>query len=475
MPDPSANKFFDVIAAAILVLALAACAGLALFGIWWTAEFDVSFWAGALSMGPALAIGSVVAVVLFQSRAARMSGAVSIVAAGVAVLAAEIYLASSTPEGNQAGAPVVEDRDSARRNKTRMIPRIDGLSTFPAGFPRAYIETAGADRHKVLFRRSGKPFLPLGGMPNAATVFCDEGYGTVVYRSDRNGFRNPDAVWDPSDVPVVAAIGDSYTEGECVQDGESYVDRLRGTWPRLVNLGKRGNGPLLELAALKEYLPRLRPRLVLWFFCENNDYADLATERRVPLLMRYLNDPGFSQGLASRRKDVSLILGKFLGEGARAGKAAGGNGGRRPADASAPPPRTGGKGFARLKDILFLRHLRSALGWFHVRLDPDLHDLYRQVMGEAKRTVESWGGELVVVMIPGPRLEGTLLKTGYSEAHSQAIIRMIERHDIRVIDPAAALRRVNQPIYPPKGNHFSPYGNAVIARVVLQALANRPR
>ena len=38
----------------------------------------------------------------------------------------------------------------------------------------------------------------------------------------------------------------------------------------MINLGKGGNGPILEYAALKEYGEPLRPRIVLWFYFEND-------------------------------------------------------------------------------------------------------------------------------------------------------------------------------------------------------------
>ena len=116
------------------------------------------------------------------------------------------------------------------------------------------------------FRDSEGILLPLLGVPSVTTVFCDEGYGTVVYQSDRYGFRNPDYVWEWRPGLSAAAIGDSYTHGACVHEGESYVDQLRKDWARFIKLGMVGNGPLMGLASLKEYLAQIRPDFVFWFF-----------------------------------------------------------------------------------------------------------------------------------------------------------------------------------------------------------------
>ena len=52
----------------------------------------------------------------------------------------------------------------------------------------------------------------------------------------------------------------------------------------MINLGVGGFGPLLELAALTEYLTPLKPPVVLWVFFEGNDLTDdLPSENRAEL------------------------------------------------------------------------------------------------------------------------------------------------------------------------------------------------
>ena len=80
--------------------------------------------------------------------------------------------------------------------------------------------------------------------------------------------------------------------------------------------------------------------------------------------------------------------------------------------------------------------------------------------------------EREIVMVPGPRIVGTLLETGYPEFYNQFIMRMIRDEGIQVIDPAPSLRRSDEPIYPPKGGHLSPHANAIFARAVVDAMRN---
>jgi lysophospholipase L1-like esterase len=111
----------------------------------------------------------------------------------------------------------------------------------------------------------------------------------VTYRSDEYGFHNPTGIWQSAPLDI-AALGDSYTHGHCVPSDKNFVALIRRRFPATLNLGVSGNGPLLELATLKEYLLPLKPKIVLWFYYEGNDLSDLQNERQSALLRRYLHD-----------------------------------------------------------------------------------------------------------------------------------------------------------------------------------------
>jgi hypothetical protein len=68
-----------------------------------------------------------------------------------------------------------------------------------------------------------------------------------------------------------------------------------------------GNGPLVELATLREFLPPFRPKIVLWVYFEGNDYSELREERKSPLLMRHLSKE-FNQSLITRQREVDQAL-----------------------------------------------------------------------------------------------------------------------------------------------------------------------
>ena len=155
--------------------------------------------------------------------------------------------------------------------------------------------------------------MPLGGISHATTVDCNESGQFSVYKSDRFGFRNPDSVYDVGAAPIVI-IGDSFAHGGCVQEGKDVAGRLRHRGFPTINMGMRGNGPLLELATLKEYGLPHKPKLVLWLYYEGNDLDGLKISQKNTFLNRYLYSE-YSQNLISRQSEVDQLLksyAKFL-------------------------------------------------------------------------------------------------------------------------------------------------------------------
>ena len=232
----------------------------------------------------------------------------------------------------------------------------------------------------------GAEIFPLGSTSRQLTVFCEEQPGTpVVYTSDEHGFRN-DRV-DASALHTVA-IGDSFTQGACVGAGKGFVAVIAGRIGPILNLGQSGNGPLLELATLKEYVPELRPSTVCWFYYPGNDLWDLQLESRAPLLTRYLED-GYRQGLTGRQDEIDRRLRHWLDEA------------RTRFDAGQFAQIIDGESgsFVRFTRLLSLEPLRTMTQIARENASVDI-DLFRRVMDEARSTVAGWGGRLVFVVLP---------------------------------------------------------------------------
>jgi hypothetical protein len=230
------------------------------------------------------------------------------------------------------------------------------------------------------------------------------------------------------------------------------VAEVRARFPATLNLGMAGNGPLSELAAIKEYLPRRRPRVVLWFYYEGNDVSkDLFIEREAALLIDYLGH-GFVQDLEQNQSAIDDALIAEVEKAYDVG----------PAEAAAAPPQT-----VRLLDVLLLRHLRDALGMAVGNADIPL---FRRVMAEADRTVSSWGGRLYFVYLPGQArylgLGGRIAQSGLRTR----VLATVRNLGIPVIDIHAAFSDSPAPRQLFQG-HFTPEGYRIAADAILMRLA----
>ena len=239
-----------------------------------------------LFAGGSLLLATALLAALRLPQNARTGLAVTLLSLITAAYFAELYLRWETTQdlwsvARRLGLPY----DDRQRVEVVRDLRSAGQDAWPVPFPiylLGHADTQG--------------LLPLGGVSGVPTVLFNEVGSYVTYRSDERGFRNPPGMWSVDGLQL-AAVGDSYTQGMCVKDHESAIDLIRVAYPRTLNLGMSGDGPLLELATLKEYLPELRPPRVLWFYFEGNDLVlDLDMERKSRSLTAYLK-PGHRQNL----------------------------------------------------------------------------------------------------------------------------------------------------------------------------------
>jgi hypothetical protein len=153
--------------------------------------------------------------------------------------------------------------------------------------------------------KTGKIF-PISGIANRVTIGSNENGYWMSYVSDKYGFHNSNDVYETDPVDIVLT-GDSFTQGFSVRSNENVSAVLRTFGLNVVNLGKGGNGPLAEYAALKEYAELLEPRVVVWLYFQN-DMSNLSGEIQSDLLRRYLNEDEFSQNLILRQEEIDSVL-----------------------------------------------------------------------------------------------------------------------------------------------------------------------
>jgi len=174
------------------------------------------------------------------------------------------------------------------------------LPAFPHDFFSARLEIEGYS------------FLPFSNPNNSRVVLCNELGEFVTRQTDELGFYNPPGTWKDTSAIDVLLIGDSYTAGWCVPEGNSLADIVRASFKRTINIGRGGLGPLGELASMREYLPAIRPKFAVWAFFDN-DFGNLHDEERhINLYNQYLIDDSFSQNLFENSGKINTAVTQYI-------------------------------------------------------------------------------------------------------------------------------------------------------------------
>ena len=343
--------------------------------------------------------------------------------------------------------------------------RAQGIDAVPA------VGLGGIVAGKLLPRSTesatSEELMPLGGISKVRTVQCNESGQYVTYESDEHGFRNPKGIWD-SPRADIAAVGESFVGGFCVPVGRGFVDLLRAKYPVTLNLGTSGQSALLQLAAIKEYLPPYAPRIVLWIFCEGIDLDDLQDEAKQPLLMRYL-EPSFNQHLLGRQSDVDHALRQYAtGEEARQRQL-------MHRHFSTGPFTDGWRGTVRLWHLREELNLGYGIGTGRIQSNTPsktMLTLFTESVAQAKTVTRSYGGELYFVYLPA----SIRFRDGPRAANRERaqVIGAVKALGVPVMDIVPAFEANEDPLslFPYRRcGHYNERGNAVVADAILRFLS----
>lgn len=318
----------------------------------------------------------------------------------------------------------------------------------------------------------GTEILPLGYISNVTTIFCNENGKFIIFKSDEHGFNNPDGLYKEGNIDYVL-IGDSFTQGACVDRDENIAGRLMSSGRNVINMGMINSGPPKELAVLKEYAQPFRPKTVFWLFYEGNDHEGLEFEKKSPLIMKYLNS-NFTQGLIYMQKEVDkMILTQLDKEFA---------------------------GIDNTLNVIEENNRKNALDNFNLSLSsitlPKLRNLlqknsksecsstidplFKDIMTEAKRVVNNWDGQLVFVYLPAYdryMKKPDKCRSGFLTTEKEGVLSVINRLGIPVIDIEAVFSSHPDPLenFPFKVyGHYNASGYRVVAEQIEQYMAVQP-
>jgi len=422
---------------------------------------DWSFKEVAVLICTALAI--LLALSLRLPSPTRSNVALLVAASGATILTVEVLLhwQNTSPL-----ASFEEKTVSFALAAGRPVGQIDPLAFIRDlrrnGVPEVRPFVGPPHNQAYVSRPDGLRLITLAGISEVMTVTCNESGRFEPYFSDEHGFNNPLGLHDSGPLDVVL-VGDSFTHSSCVRRADSVAGRIRTSIPRTLNLGIRGSGPLIHLAALIEYASAPPPRIVVWGWFEGNDLGDLTLEVRKPELERYLTAQA-PFGLKALQEEVDFAL---RGLSTRA--------------------EFWSRGTI-LADLLMLRSTRGYLGAFrsYMTAPPSGVAMIEDVLGTARKLVSSWGGELVLVYQPYfPRYCNIIESESWRNECVQypqylkgdmevrdEVIDLFKRMGMPFVDGHTAFLDTGRPedMFFHPYSHYSPEGYRVIADAVLREI-----
>jgi hypothetical protein len=285
-----------------------------------------------------------------------------------------------------------------------------------------------------------KKILPLSGLSNKMTIVCNESGYFSSYFSDRYGFNNNNRIYDEDEIFSIF-IGDSLTNGDCVNNHNNLVSNLQSKnffkEKNILNLGYGGNGPLLSYATLREYFNKNKnTKYVFWLYFEGNDLVELSREIEDGTLKKYLKNPSFSQNLILKQKKVEFIINaKVQNEKMQFNQ---------------------NKIEIKNKLITFLsldetRRYIFKLTNTSIKKNKEIIDLFSIIVKNFKNFSNRENFELIFIYLPSKELtEGSL--------YYKDIVSLIDKEKIKLIDLSNSDFYKNNDFYPKYGGHFNEKG-----------------
>lgn len=288
--------------------------------------------------------------------------------------------------------------------------------------------------------KDNKNILPLSGISNKMTIFCNESGYFNSYFSDRYGFNNNDKIYDEDEIFSIF-IGDSFTQGECVNSQNNLTSNLQSKnffkEKNILNLGYGGNGPLLSYATLREYFNKNKNiKYVFWLYYEPNDLIELSREVNDNILKKYLKNFSFSQNLILKQKKIDFIINKKI------------------QNEIVQFNQNKIKNKNKFESFISLDSIRKyffELTNRSIKKNNEIIDLFSIVVKNFKNFSNKENFEPIFIYLPGKEFnEGSI--------YYKDIISLLNREKIKLIDLSSSNFYKKNDFYPKYGGHFNEEG-----------------
>ena len=302
---------------------------------------------------------------------------------------------------------------------------------------------------------------PLGSISNIFTVQNNELGFNPIFKTDKFGFNNENIIYENKIENIL--IGDSFVEGCCVKNKDNISEILNKLEMNTLNLGKSGNGPLIEFATFLEYAPSIKPDRILWFYYPN-DFKNLKNEIKSNTLKKYLIDENYSQNLIKRQDEIDNTLVNYI---------------------TSKEKSYINKINEEKLDLLKNNWLIKNLKFTNTRIKLNLIninnnfsdnnylneiDIFLNILLRTKKITESWNGELVFIYLP------SIIQINNNKVNDfhKDFLKKIKNKNIKIINIKKELIDNFENPYSllsnDTGGHFNVKGYKLIANKIYESL-----
>jgi lysophospholipase L1-like esterase len=309
---------------------------------------------------------------------------------------------------------------------------------------------------------NGQRLFVLTTLSNVSTIYCNEGYGWIKYKSDAYGFRNSRG-YNNLNEKVNWLIGDSFVHGACVEENQTIQGNLEQVHNRSISLGIGGNGIGMGLGILKEIAEVKEDDNVLFFYYEGNDIPQIRAEITDQSTLTNYLEVSFKTGLYSvaQKKIDERILNEIE------------------------------KNYKKIDDNLmqnryhFLNHFylkkisdtisnmskskNRSCEWLETSYNDDEFNNFFSVINSAKNYSESLKANFYLVYLPSYQSIFSNCEFAY-----ERIINELKLEDVKIVDIRKTFTNSKKQSryfsYGKNGGHYSPLGYQLVSNSILSEL-----
>jgi hypothetical protein len=329
----------------------------------------------------------------------------------------------------------------------------EGRSLSVPLYPNDYLDGS------ILYEENGEPAILFGNASNTRMIYCNELGFYRISEGDEYGFPNPAGVITKPPLELLI-VGDSFAESACIRQGETFPDLLRTKHPKTVTIGQSTNGPLSNYALMREFVPHLKPKTIVWVHFEGNDIVDLEREQVARQLTRYLDDT-YEPRVVRNWKKLQPTLTRLAREKIQF---------YRTKKQMASTWERYKIEHPTLAETLSLVSIRSRLGMIP-RLESKWMDttLFREILVKADKLAKAHHGSLLFVFIPS----WEFFKFGRPDYSRAGVMEVVRELKLPLIDLTPVFGAVKDPLanYPfGQRGHLNPDSSKLVAAEIEKAL-----